>query len=785
MRLLISLLFILYFIDGTSQNTIVGKVIDGHSKEGIDYASVSIINPQNGNVEYGTITESGGEFKLETHLMTVKIEVNFIGFQKLELNDIKLDNTTLDLGDLYMNEDAKVLEEVVVTAQKSTTEFKLDKRVFNVGADLSTTGASALEVLNNVPSVNVNIEGQVSLRGATGVQILINGKPSVLADDSSNALGTITADMIDRVEVITNPSAKYEAEGTSGIINIVLKKNEKRGMNGSVSVNTGVPHNHSVGLSINNRTNKFNLFSQIGVGYRELPTDINNDNFDKLSNIEISSVGEEFRNEQFYNIVLGTDYYFNEKNIITLSGSFAYEVEDQPSLTLFNEKTAEVVTSTWEREEVTSATNPKLQYELQYKREFDDNEDHTLLFSAIGNYFGKDQNSVFTNQSILNTIPFGNQQTETSFNEGKFTFNFDYTKPFSDHITIESGFQYLLNDVNNDFEVRNEDETGVFVSDPNFTNVFEYQQNVLGVYTTGAYEYGVWGFKLGLRAENTDLQTLLVDTNESNEQNFWNLFPSLHSSYKLSDRVSFQMGYSRRIFRPRLWDLNPFFNIRNNFNIRAGNPDLLPEFTDSYEVGAIFIFDQVTFNTNIYHRYTTDKVERIAIFENGVTTRIPQNIGTNKATGVEVNFKYTPSKKIVFNGDANYNVFDRNGSFNDQNFNFSADVWSSKLTTKYKVSKALDTEVTVRHESQEQTIQGTRRANTFADLGLRYKILNGKGVFNFSVRDLFASRIRQTTIDNDDFFTFSRSQRGRFITLGFSYGFGKGEAMQYSGGRRR
>ena len=229
----------------------------------------------------------------------IVVEFSFIGFVTKSMDNIEFDGSVLDLGSIYLEPDSEVLEEVVVTAEKSTTEFKLDKRVFNVGADLSNAGASALEVLDNVPSVNVNIEGQISLRGATGVQILINGKPSVLADDSSNALGTITADMMEKVEVITNPSAKYEAEGTAGIINIILRKDERKGVNGSVSVNTGLPHNHSVGFSMNKRTEKLNLFTQMGVGYRELPRQVENINRNKLTGSEIISEGEEFRNEKF------------------------------------------------------------------------------------------------------------------------------------------------------------------------------------------------------------------------------------------------------------------------------------------------------------------------------------------------------------------------------------------------------------------------------------------------------------------------------------------------------
>lgn len=765
-----------YFVEGV--------VVEAGTNQFIDYATVVANDAATGELITGTTTELGGRFSLEVPTTDVFVEVSFIGFSNKKIENIKFNGRKANLGTIKLGEDQQMLEEVVVTAEKSTTEFKLDKRVFNVGTDLSSTGASALEVLNNVPSVNVSIEGQVSLRGATGVQMLINGKPSVLADDSGNALGTITADMIEKVEVITNPSAKYEAEGTAGIINIILKKEEKKGLNGSLSLNTGVPHNHSIGLSMNRRTEKFNLFTQMGVGYREIPTETININSNLRTNQDLISTGEQFRNENFYNIILGADYYVNPQNVITLSGSFAYEIEDQPSETNFSFLSDGVQQQAWRRTEVTEATNPKLQYELQYKRDFTDHKDHQLLFSAIGNYFGKDQSSVFFHEFNVGDVTQNDQTTATNFQEGKFTFNLDYTKPFGDQWTVETGAQYVLNDVSNDFAVNNE-VNGIFVPDPNLTNVFEYDQKVLGVYTTGAYEADKWGIKLGLRVENTDLSTLLVNTNEGNSQKFTNLFPSFATSYKISEGMSLQGSFSRRIYRPRLWDLNPFFNIRNNFSVRAGNPLLLPEFTNSYEVGSIFIFEKVSLNVNVYHRYTSDRIERVSTFVDNVNIWRPENIGTNKATGIEANFKYSPAKKVTINGDANYNIFQRDGMFNDQVFDFSADQWSSKLTTKYKVSQTLDAEVTGRHESREQTIQGMIAANTFFDLGLRYKIMKGRGVFSFSVRDIFAARVRQNTVDQPDFFLFNRSQRGRFITLGFSYGFGKGEAMTYGGGGRR
>lgn len=764
---------------------ITGVVVESSTEKPIEFATVMIGDSQTQEPITGATSGLDGRFNVKTDAQDFYIEVSFIGFVTRTIKEFSVVDGKVDLGTILLSDNNQMLDEVIVRAEKSQTEFKLDKRVFNVGKDLSSTGASALEVLNNVPSVNVNIEGEISLRGSSGVQILINGKPSVIANEQGNALGTITADMIEKIEVITNPSAKYDAEGTSGIINIVIKKEERKGINGSFTLNTGVPHNHSFGLSLNRRTEKFNLFSQLGVGYRELPNDSENINRDLTNDTTVISNGREYRNETFYNFILGTDYHINEYNVLTLSGNFAYEVEEQPSRTNFSrlDESDEVI-SQWFREETTKATNPKWQYELQYKREFKDTKEHMLLFSALGNFFGKDQSSDFENTTTFGNNENSTQQTRTNFQEGRYTFKLDYTKPFSEKVTLETGAQYVVNDVSNDFAV-SDLINGEWTNDANLTNIFEYDQKVLGVYGTGAYEDKKWGLKLGLRLENTDLNTLLTNTNEANNQNFTNFFPSAHTSYKLTENFSLQAGYSRRIFRPRLWDLNPFFNIRNNFSVRTGNPDLQPEFTDSYELASIYIIGKTSLNFGVYHRYTTDVVERISTFENNVNTFKPINIGTNQATGIEFNAKYSPNNWLTINGDFNYNYFNRKGTLEATSIDFDADQWSSKITTKLQLPAEIDFEVTGQYQSKYQTIQSEVSDNLFADFGLRKKIMKGKGVLNFSVRDVFASRIRESVTNQPEFYLYSRRQRGRFITFGFSFGFGKGEAMEFSGQRRR
>ena len=768
-----------------AQNIAVsGVVVDEDRNEPIPFATVALLQAGSNEILSGTTTDIDGKFELTADNPSIKIQISFIGYNVKVVDAPPVADGKMDFGIVLIQSSTLGLDEVEIVGERSEMEFKLDKRIFNVGKDISSTGMGALELLDNVPSVNVDIEGQVSLRGNSGVQILINGKPSVLADPEGNALGSITADMVERVEVITNPSAKYEAEGTAGIINIVLKKGEKRGLNGSITGNTGIPDNHSLGGSVNYRTENFNFFTQFGAGYRSLPRFRESENLDLTTGNKLVSKGTEFRNEAFYNITLGADYYLTERDVITLSGSFAFEDEDQPSETefsFFGENGQ--LESQWLRNETTEAANPKYQYDFNYTREFADSKEHTLQFSSLGNFFGKETSSFFENTALLDAEIDPNQRTQTDFFERRFLFQLDYTKPISERWSVEAGSLYEIKNVGNDFAVFNEVD-GAFIPDSNFTNNFEYSQNVLGVYGTVGYEAKGWGVKGGLRVENTDLQTLLTNTNEQNVQNFTDFFPSFHTSYKWNDRFSMQAGYSRRIYRPRLWDLNPFFTIRNNFNIRLGNPDLLPEYSDSYEITGILLLGKVSLNSSLYYLYTTEKIERVTFSEDNRNVTIPINIGTQDKVGWELNGKYKAVDWLSFNGDFNWGYFSRNGDFEGQNFDFADDQWTTEVTAKFKFTNGIDFEVSGNYQSGFETIQGNQSGFAFANMGLRKKFLKGKIVANFAVRDIFNSRIRESFTRQPDFTAYDLSQRGTFYTLGISYGFGKGEAMSYSGRRR-
>ena len=334
------LLFSVFFpvIASSQTTTIVGRVVDQISAEPLEYATITLLNKKDQSLITGGITDENGRFAIETTATAFTVKIAFLGYVTENLNNTQIENNTIDLQEIRIRPNVSVLEKIEVVAEKSQTVFHLDKRVFNVGKDLSSAGGSALDVLNNVPSVDVNIDGAVSLRGNANVQILINGKLSVMTSGNSNTLGTISAEMIDRVEVITNPSAKYEAEGTSGIINIVIKKDKRKGLNGSLTLNTGIPNNHSIGLSVNRRTEKFNLFSQLGIGRRTFLSNHRGSTIDRSRTdlLSLNNAGKAEKHEQFYHIRLGADYHLNPHNVITLSGQFGFEFEDEFSTTNYD-----------------------------------------------------------------------------------------------------------------------------------------------------------------------------------------------------------------------------------------------------------------------------------------------------------------------------------------------------------------------------------------------------------------------------------------------------------------
>jgi len=761
--------------------TITGKVIEQKSLAPIEYATIAL-HDANGKLITGGISAKDGSFQLESQKKDFIIKVSFIGYQTLEISEFQIVDNRVQLNNIQLLNTQAQLNDIIVRAEKSQTVFKLDKRVFNVGKDLVSSGGSALDILNNVPSVDVSIEGTISLRGNTSVQMLINGKPSVMA--SSKTLGTITADMIERVEVVTNPSAKYDAEGTSGIINIILKRDNKKGLNGAVTANIGTPKNYSFGLSMNRRTEKLNLFSQVGVGDRRFLSEGYSKTINYLDPIQAQTISnsDSEKNEQFYNFILGADYHINKFQTLSISGHYGFENEDQYSTT--NYQYSELLGSNTEeaqRKESTSATNPKWQYEVNYTKEFAKNKDRKLSASATGSFFGKDQKSIYSNTGIGNYLHLSNEKILNDFSDVEYSFQADYNHPFTEKISWETGAKIDIN--KNENELIQHDKDGEnWIVNPNLSNQFHFDQNISALYSTYAYEGEKISFKLGVRAEYEYRKSELVKNNEKNTNKDTRLFPSFHTSYKFNEQLSLQAGYSKRIRRPHMWDLNPFESYRDPLNISKGNPNLRPSLSDSYEITAIKTFQSGSVNASLFYRQTDDVVNDVYTVSDNVTTSMPVNVGKSKQTGIEFNSKLEPFKWLSFLAEGNYMFYNRTGTYLDQNFDFKNESWSTRMTAKFKLPLHIDAEYKFRYYSKSESLQGYYKAVSYSDLGIRKKFMKGKAVVNLSVKDVFNSRKRKYESKNTDFYTYNENQRhGRIIVMGLSFGFGKGETMEYSG----
>ncbi len=785
---LLTLLFCLVILSNSfaqnnvsNKNILQGRIWNETQEQNLEYATIMLYSVEDSLIG-GVISDEMGRFQIPNTMENYYLKIEFLGYEELKIYSRDINSEVLDINKISLQKKSNNLQEYEVRAEKSQNEFKLDKRVFNVGQDVVSQGGSALDVLNNVPSVDVNIEGDISLRGNSNVLILINGKASVLTE--GNALGTITSDMIEKVEVITNPSAKYDAEGTTGILNLVIKKENKEGINGAVTLNTGVPHNHSVGFSLNRRTEKFNLFTQLGAGYRRFPSSAYSYTTDKTSENPNTfySDGEAEKNEQFYNLILGADYHINKLNMLTLTGHLGYEIEDESSLTKYENKDIEMqLLEASNRNEITESVNPKWEYALNYEKTFKGNEEQSLKASFTGSYFGKNKDSQYDNELILGESVPANQKVNEDFAEAIYAWQADYIHPFTDDVKLELGGKYELTDFSNDYKSFNFEENQ-WKEDANLSNYFKYNQGITAAYSTLAWEPNRWGLKAGLRLENTQITTSLENTGEKNNQDYLHLFPSLHSSYKLLEELSFQVGYSKRIHRPHMWDLNPFASVRDIYNIHVGNPDLKPELTDSYEITAIANIHKLSLNTSLFYRNTNDVISDIIAVDGKQTITTSDNIGKSNDIGLELNTKWEAMKHLVFLLDGNMTFYERYGDYQDSSFNFNNSYWSARLTTKIKLPADIDMEIRGRYRSEYEDIQTINRPEYYVDLGIKKKILKGRGVINLSVSDLFETRGHTNISDDNDFYRYGEYTRGgRRIILGFSFGFGKGEAMEYSG----
>jgi ferric enterobactin receptor len=782
------LIFILLLINGaTFANSIdpsdidtgvKGKVIDKSTKKNLEYATVMIFQASDSSFVTGGITSATGEFDIKLKPGRYDIAVQFLAYGTVRMSDVVIERgrNQLDLGELVISPDAALLEEFEIIAEKSQVEMSLDKRVFNVGKDISSKASNAIEVLENIPSVTVDIDGNVSLRGDEGVRILVDGKMSGLAGISNrNALRSLQSDMIERIEIITNPSVRYDAEGSAGIINIVLKKDRRQGFNGSIDATTGYPLQAGLGINTNYRLNKWNLFANYSINYNE--------------RIGTGSLLREFNSDQLYTteqererkrkavsntIRLGAEYFINPLNSLTFSMMYKYSDESNRSTVGYRDFTDGLLTGLSERVDDESEIDPDLEYSLAYQKQFRRKDQ---LFTASVQY---SDNNETEKSTIIETFfqspqPVLREPTLQKSNNNELTQNIeaqaDYFHPFAGKAKLETGVKWQRRHIDNDYEVNEQLPGGEVVPLNDFSNHFIYDENILAAYAMFGNDVGRYSYQLGIRVEYADIGTLLRDTDEEDQQNYINPFPSAHFTYKLTEADNIQLSYSRRIRRPEFRQLNPFRSFADNRNIWTGNPGLKPVYTDSYEIGYLRYWSKSSFNATTYYRNSRDVFQRIERIEDSGTIYIrPENFARNQAFGLELIGSVSPYKWWNMNTSLNFFRSITEGDAYGISYNTDFLSWNGRINNRLTLAKSFDMQVSGNYAAGSDTPQGKRLPSWSVDLGLSKDIFKNKGTITLNVRDVFGTRKHSFETFGENFYTKSEFQwSSTVVTLNLNY----------------
>lgn len=763
------------------KSKLAGKVLDSLSSSPLSFATIRVFNAGDKSLVNGTITNETGDFSVDLPYGKYYAEVDFMGYDSYKSLPFILnkDHEEHDLNKILLNAATKTLDEVIIQAEKSSMELSLDKKVFNVGQDLANAGGNANDILMNIPSVSVDPEGTVKLRGSDNVRILIDGKPSGLVSfKGGSGLQQLQASMIERVEVVTNPSARYEAEGMAGIINIVLKKERNQGFNGSFELITGHPVNYGGAANLNYRHKKINFFINYGIAYREQPgvgsqyQEVYDNGTTRVSRQNNKGYIMGFNN----NIRGGLDYFFNEKSILT--ASYLFRRSDASRITNilyedFPSPSAELSSYTLRRQDE-DEVEPNSEYSLIYKRSFaEKGHEFTGEIKYLDNWESSTQ--LFTQSSFQPGGSLDSSRVENSLNdesEKQFLVQLDYVKPIGKEGKFEAGVRTSFRDMINDYVVSRQNEQGEFKPLPGLDNIFVYNENIHAAYGILGNKTKKFSYQAGLRAEWTDVKTTLKETNEVNPRKYTNLFPSAHVTYSLSKDNALQVSYSRRVRRPFYNDLSPFMTFADSRNYFSGNPDLNPEFSNVYEIGHIRYFEQGSITSSVYYRDTDGKIQSIRSVDpsTGYATTLPQNLKGEKAYGIEFTSGYALYK--WWKMDFNFNFFhsDIDGSNIDELYTATTYSWFTRLTSRFTLPKSLDAQFRGNYEARQKTAQGQRKALYYIDLSLSKDILNGRGTLNFNVLDVFNTRKMRTVTEGETFYNQGTSQfRKRQINLTFSY----------------
>lgn len=760
--------------------TISGNVLDQETNQPLEYATITLKNNRFPDRIQGGISNENGRFDLEIFPGKYNISIEYIGFNPIKYED-KVIRETMDFGKILMVFSENQLEEVELIGERTEVEIRLDKKIYNVGKDIMVRGGSVADVLDNVPSVSVDVEGNVALRGNDNVRILINGKPSGLVGISGpQGLRSLPAESIEKVEVVTSPSARYDAEGTAGILNIILKKQNLEGINGTLTGSVGLPKNNRTSANLNWRTKKLNIFTTntLSDNITKGNSFNNNEYFNRndpstfLKEKRLSQ-----RNRKSFFSSYGLEYYFNDKTSLTLS-SF-YRESDRESNT--KNKIQELdfdgnSLNLTERKEDEDEKDISKQYSANFFKDFK-KEGHrfTALFQYEESY--EDEYSDINNQTLIPVISeMKYEKVINDENQRRILAQSDYVLPIDENTQFEIGYRGSFSTQKTDYQVSYLINSN-YELDNNLSNYLIYKEYVNAAYTQYGKKIDKFSYLLGLRMEDSKIEIDQKTSNDKTIKKYTDFFPTLNLSYELNEKESFTLGYSRRLRRPRSRFINPFPSRSSVTNIFQGNPDLDPTYSNAFDLGYLKRWKTLTLNSSIYYQKATkaftfirqDSGETVIISgeENNTTNPIvevpvlklfPINLSENNRYGGEFSISYFPSRKIRLSG--NFNLFSSEiiGDYKGESFDAKNLSWFARFNSTIKLPGSIDWQTRFFYRGPSENAQTKSKGILFLSGALNKEVFNKKGTISFRATDLLDSSRRKSETLTKSFYSYGEFQ---------------------------
>ena len=804
-NLLIVVLFILshnYIMGQKNVNLVLvsGKIIEIETNLPLEYATITFFSKVENKMKGGGITDPDGNFSISIPQGTYDVSVEYFSFENITKLNVNFNQDT-NLGTLKMNSDLQALDAVDIIAEKTTVEIKLDKKIYNVGRDLTVRGGSVSDVLDNVPSVSVDIEGNVALRGNGNVRILINGKPSGLVGlNSTDALRQLPADAIEKVEIITSPSARYDAEGTAGILNIILRRSKILGLNGAIIINSGYPNQLGASENINYRTGDINVFNNSGYSYRKSPgssgveTEFFNTEYDE-DGILIQDSPNTFRNEyrtferirKGFNSNTGVEWYITPTTSLTTA--FLASKSNNSNESFNRAETLDLtgaVISESVRYDPETETDQTTQFSVNFDKQFHGNSEHRLTFDFQLENSSEDEGSIIYNEGIAA------ERVRTIEDQKRVLIQSDFTLPINDKTRFEGGYngRFSTNNTAYSLEFAEDDS---FILDTNISNVLVYKENVNAVYTQyGSKVKDKFSFLLGLRMEATNITISQLSSNEYSNSNYIGLFPTVNLGYEFSENQNLTIGYNRRISRPRSRFLNPFPSRSSATNLFQGNPNISPSYSNGVDIGYLNTLEKITLNTSLYYNHATDVFTYISedtgdeVVINGesvpVIRRGPINLAEDDRLGFEFTLTYRPSKK--WNMNANFNLYHSaiKGNYKGLSYDSENLGWFVRLNNKYTLPGNIEWQTRLSYSGPTVDAINRREGIFSSNMAFSKDLFKEKASITLNINDLFNTQRRNLESTTPTFYSDGYYRwRVRSYSLSFTYRFNQAKKRSKQG----